>query len=427
MTKMTTFSSEQLNFFKFSTVVLDEFPVALRQVFVYMWDNQVAPTPGFQKWDDSPLVRNMFLSKEGGKTKYVPTSKSYMEWDCTGLFEATLFAQSFAMPDGRGGFGTLSKLFVKPRRLSSGTFHPSVKSPSGKQSETFALALDQLRLLRNSLCHQISTQKIVKATFDRYILLAKDAFSALGQSSTKIDDIGKLGENDFPTARLQQLEQELRREKFKQIEDNLDRIESQVNDARSDVRDVKTGVTDVRTNVDDVRSDVKDVRTGVTGIKTKVEDVVSDVKDVKTEVKDVKTKVEDVGSKVKDVKTRVADVKTKVEDVGSDVKDMKTGVTGVKTKVEDVGSDVKDVKTGVTDVKTKVEDIGSDVKKVKANFDDLKQAMQAGISKGMVTPSVCIRFVKHSCTCKLCVSDRLRLSTNKYCGFCFRHLSQTSE
>ena len=43
---MTSFTPEQLNFFKFSSVVLDEFPVALRQVFVYMWDNQVAPTMG---------------------------------------------------------------------------------------------------------------------------------------------------------------------------------------------------------------------------------------------------------------------------------------------------------------------------------------------------------------------------------------------
>ena len=31
---MALFSSEQLNFFKFSAVVLDEFPVALRNVFV---------------------------------------------------------------------------------------------------------------------------------------------------------------------------------------------------------------------------------------------------------------------------------------------------------------------------------------------------------------------------------------------------------
>ena len=87
---MTTFSSDQLNFFKFSTVVIDEFPVALRKVFEFLWNNQTAPPPGFQLWDDSPLVRNLFLNKEsrpGRRKLNVPTSKSFMEWDCTALFE----------------------------------------------------------------------------------------------------------------------------------------------------------------------------------------------------------------------------------------------------------------------------------------------------------------------------------------------------
>ena len=254
---MATFSLEQLNFFKFSSVVLDEFPITLRSVFVHMWDNQVAPTPGFQKWDDSPLVRNMFLSKEGGKTKYVPTSKSYHEWDCTALFEATLYAQSFAMPDGSGLLATLDKLYVKPRRLPSGTFHPVILSPSGNQAETFALALNQLRLLRNTLCHQTSTQKIDKTTFDHYTQLAKDAFAALGQDTTRIDEIGKLDEEDFPTSKLQKLEEELRRErgaaiKFKQISDHLVQIESQIKTVGSDVKNgsnrgaVKSGRSRVR-------------------------------------------------------------------------------------------------------------------------------------------------------------------------------------
>ena len=271
---MTTFSPEQLNFFKFSSVLLDEFPVALRQVFMYMWDNQVAPTPGFKKWDDSALVRNMFLKKEGGKTKYVPTNKSFTEWDCTALFEATLFAQSFAMPDGKGGFGTLHKLYVKPRRLLPERFHHSVISHSGNQAETLVLALDQLRLLRNTLCHPINTQKLDKAAFNNYIQLAKDAVVALGQSATKIDDIGKLGEKDFPTPRVQQLEEELRREKFKQIEDNLDEIASQVKDLGSDVNDVMTKVDELGT----------DFKTAVTDMKTEVIEVGSDVKTTAADV-----------------------------------------------------------------------------------------------------------------------------------------------
>ena len=319
-----------------------------------MWDNQVAPTPGFQKWDDSPLVRNMFLSKEGGKTKYVPTSKSYHEWDCTALFEATLYAQSFAIPDGSGGLSTLNKLYVKPRHLLSGTFHPVVSIP-GNEAETFALALDQLRLLRNALCHQTSTQKIDKTTFDYYIKLAREALAALKQDTTRIDEIGKLEEEDFPTARLQKLEEELKKEKdvdikFKQINDHLNQIECQIKTVRSDV---KTSVTDVQTKVEEVRSDVK---TALTDMQTKVEEVGLDVK---TAVTDVQTKVKEVKS---DVQTAVADVHTKVEEV-------KTAAAEVETKLENVESEVK--------IAT------SELAKIKANVDDVKQAVQSGITKGM--------------------------------------------
>ncbi|KAL9975962.1 hypothetical protein ACROYT_G013188 [Oculina patagonica] len=304
-----------------------------------MWDNRVATTPGVAKWDDSVTVLNLFLGKEGGVKKVPTLNKSFKEWDCTALFKATLFAQTFSMPDGTGGFSTLDRLYVRPRGLSTGRFHHSVISLTGNTAETFALALDQLRLLRNTLCHQINTQKIDKATFDHNILLAKDAFNALGQDTTRIDDIGKLGEEDFPTERLQQVEDELKREKdaavkFKQIDDHLVNIESQVEDVGSDVKDVKSDVTVVKTQVDDVGSDVKDVKSDVTDVKTQVDDVGSDVKDVKSDVADVKTQVDDVGSDVKDVKSDVTDLKKKVEDVVSDVKDVKSVLKELKADMK---------------------------------------------------------------------------------------------
>ena len=389
---MPTFSLEQLNFFKFSSVVVDEFPITLRRVFVHMWDNQVAPTPGFQKWDDSPLVRNMFLSKESGKTKHVPTTKSYYEWDCTALFEATLFAQSFAMPDGSGGFATLDKLYVKPRRLPSGTFHPVILSPSGNQAETFALALNQLRLLRNTLCHQRSTQKIDKTTFDHYIQLAKDAFAALGQDTTRIDEIGKLDEEDFPISRLQKLEEELRREKdaaikFKQISDHLVQIESQIKTVGSDV---KTAATEVQVKVEEVASDVKMT---VAKVQNKWEEVGSDVK---TAITDMKSEMEQVGS---DVTTAVTDVEKKVEEVASD---MITAARDVRTKVEEVRSDVEKEVTAVkiqlenvgSDIMAKVEHVGLELAKVKTNVHDVKQAVQAGITKGRSSKACFYQYAK---------------------------------
>ena len=360
---MSTFSSEQLNLFKFASVILDEFPTALRHVFVYLWDSKVAPTPSFKAWDDSLLVRNMFLSKEGGKTKSVPTNKSYEEWDCTALFEATLYAQSFAVPGpGRKG-KTLADLYLKGHRLPRGVFHASVTSTSGNNDETIALALDQLRLLRNSLCHNHSS-KIDKKTFDQYIQLSKDALAALGQSFTRIDDIGKLAEVDFPTARVQQLEQELRREKLRAIEDVIHQIDDQVKDG---LANVSSEVTDLKKEVKDFRSCVKDVRAEVLDTRTKVENVESVVKNVRTGVENVKTTAEDVMTHVKDVKKGLEDVKTSVEDVELNMNEVKTEVIGVNRNMEDVCSDLTEVKTGLADVETKLDQL-------KASVDDITPA-----------------------------------------------------
>ena len=207
------FSDEQLNFFKFATLVLNEFPKALRQAFKTMWDNTYGHRPGFQLWDDSTAVRNMFDSEEAksGKKTKVPVLQSYNEWDCTNLFQATIFARSFASPASTGSSTTLSDSYVKPRAVPYGSFHASVVSPSGNVAETFALAIDQLRLLRNSLCHSTSS-KMDKATFDQRVNCAKDAFQALGVPTAPIDALSSLTESDFPTNKIRQLQKSIKEE-----------------------------------------------------------------------------------------------------------------------------------------------------------------------------------------------------------------------
>ena len=199
------FTNEQLNYFKFATIVQDEFPITLRQTFKSMWDNTFGYRPGYQLWDNSTVVRNLFLAEEGGKTK-VPTHISYEEWDCTALFQATIYARSFATPDSKGHYNTLGELYVKHHKVPLGKFHPSVVSPSGNTAETFALAIDQLRLLRNSLCHSDKSE-IDKPTFDQYVQLTKEAFKALGVTTDPIDAIGGLTESDFPTKEVHKLEE----------------------------------------------------------------------------------------------------------------------------------------------------------------------------------------------------------------------------
>ena len=235
------FSNEELNFLKFAAIVFDEFPKAIRQTFVTMWDNKIAVLPGYQLWDDSPAVRNMFLGAEGGKTD-IPTNSSIDSWDCTALFKALIYAKTFALP---GTKRTLAESYIKGRKPKLSSFHPTVISPSGNQDETLALAIDQLRLLRNRLCHS-AERKMDKLSFDHCVNLAKDAFAALGVNTTSIDVIGRLTESDFPTKKVDKLNKSIQkglkaRNLFLQGEviDKFVDLEDLVNQLSETVREVK--------------------------------------------------------------------------------------------------------------------------------------------------------------------------------------------
>ena len=197
------YREDQLNFLKFTDIVTNDFPKALRQTFRLMWDRKFGPV----LWDDSEAVRKLFRAKEGGTAK-VPTHQSYEEWDCTALFQATIFAQSFALPDStsRTGYKTLSDMYVKPVGLARGDFHASVVSSSGDYYETVALAIDQLRLLRNSVCHPVKGE-MSKRTLNQHLQRVKDAFKALGLKTDKIDAISS--ESGFFTSEVADLERKI--------------------------------------------------------------------------------------------------------------------------------------------------------------------------------------------------------------------------
>ena len=235
------FSYEQLNFFKFSSLVLNEFPKVLQKTFKAMWNNIYGSRPGFQLWDDSAAVRNLFATAEGGKTK-VPIHQSYNDWDCTSLFQATIFARSFASSASAGSITTLSDLYVKPRAIPHGSFHASVLSPGGNNEETFALAVDQLRLLWNSLCYS-TISEMDKATFDQRVNYAKDAFKALGVSTVTIDAVGGLTESDFPKNEVRGLEMKLRDETRAYIR-FLEEVSSDINEIKAILHSIKQAKKD---------------------------------------------------------------------------------------------------------------------------------------------------------------------------------------
>ena len=197
------YRDDQVNFLKFTAIVTNHIPKALRQTFRVMWDRKFGAG---QLWDDSEAVRKLFKAKEGGTTK-VLTDQSYEEWDCTALFQATIFAHSFALPDRTGHYKTLYDLYVKPLGLPRGQFHASVTSSRGDDDETFALAIDQLRLLRNSFSHSAKGE-MTKATFNQYLQHVKDAFKALALKTDEVDDIGS--EDGLPTSEVAKLKRKIR-------------------------------------------------------------------------------------------------------------------------------------------------------------------------------------------------------------------------
>ncbi len=187
------FSEEKWNFLKFSALVFDEFPKVLRQIFITMWDSKIAVRPGFIPWDDSTKVRNMLLTSEGGKTD-IPTTKSIKEWDCTALFKATIYAKTFGVPSSERS--TLGDLYLKEVKLTPGSFHSSVQSATGNQDETYALAIDQLRLLKNTVLHSPKAE-IIQTDFDNYLQLVTNALTAVNVDTAFVNIIGQMSADDF--------------------------------------------------------------------------------------------------------------------------------------------------------------------------------------------------------------------------------------
>ena len=239
-----------MNFFKFASIVLNEFPEALRQVFVDMWDKRVAPHHSNQVWDDSVGVHNLLLNIEGPKTK-IPKNSSFQDWDCTALFQATLYAKTFALPDSKGNMKTLGELYLRNLKLVPGQFHSQVTSPSGDPNETIALAIDQLRLLRNTLCHS-SSSCVVKATFDDYVKYAKEAFTAVNLGTKSLETIGNLTESNFPTTQVEKLNEIIQKER----NDFYLFLQSKVNDNLEDIKETteetKTNVGEIKIKLDEV-------------------------------------------------------------------------------------------------------------------------------------------------------------------------------
>ena len=329
------FKNEQLNYFKFAFVVLHEFPKVLRQAFKTRWDT-LKHLHGFQPWDDSVTVRNLFLTTEGGSTK-VPTHLSYDDWDCTALFQATIFANSFSMPDGKGIDRILSDLFVKPLKLPPNDLHTSVISSTGNDNESFTLAIDQLRRLRNEVCHPPSPE-IPKATFDKYIQLTKDAFQVLGVSSSSVDTIGSLTDADFPIERVRKLEDEIKKELqakcaflIYQVENYLMGIRSDIAEANQERRnETERTVTEIKEEIEQLENQLQEqmkretlelketIRSNIEqSNQTREKDAASAAQDRKQEIQELRKQLELATLSIpqQEMSQRLAELTQKIDDI----------------------------------------------------------------------------------------------------------------
>ena len=347
------FKNEQLNYFKFAFVVLHEFPKVLRQAFKTRWDT-LKHLHGFQPWDDSVTVRNLFLTTEGGSTK-VPTHLSYDDWDCTALFQATIFANSFSMPDGKGIDRILSDLFVKPLKLPPNDLHTSVISSTGNDNESFTLAIDQLRRLRNEVCHPPSPE-IPKATFDKYIQLTKDAFQVLGVSSSSVDTIGSSTDADFPIERVRKLEDEIKKELQAecaflryQVENYLMGIRSDIAEANQERRnETERTVTEIKEEIEQLENQLQEqmkretlelketIRSNIEqSNQTREKDAASAAQDRKQEIQELRKQLELATLSIpqQEMSQRLAELTQKIDDILT--KTMKQGKIAAVVCVKD--------------------------------------------------------------------------------------------
>lgn len=186
-----------------------------------------------------------------------------------------------------------TNLYVKPRRLPHGSFHASVISPGGNNAETFALAIDQLRLLRNVFGHS-SSSKMDKPTFDQHIQYTKDAIGALGVTTDPVDAVGSLTEADFPTQRVRTLEDEIRKE-----------LEAESEFLKEDVKDELVGI----------RSDIAQLN------QERKEDVTRAARDRREEIQELKNQLrEDLRKEHQAQRTTLKEeLKDDLTRIGSDI------------------------------------------------------------------------------------------------------------
>lgn len=242
------FSPERLSFFKLATV-------------------------GTPMYDDPETVKNNVLEKKGDEIGVAPTlNMSYEECPTANStisapVKATHSDQTFAMQDGTED--EYSGILNESRYIRVKSIYSPLRSSllSFRDTDDSKKALLEICQFVYVLFLLSSTQNIDNDTFDGHMQLTKDAFTALGQDTTRIDEIGKLFGEDFPPARIHTLKEKLKRGKgaavkFKQI-DKIAVLERKLADVESGVKYVQTEFTHVMTSMEGLLLEMKAIKADI--------------------------------------------------------------------------------------------------------------------------------------------------------------------
>ena len=196
-----TFTDNQIKHFRVNAIISDVIADGLRAYFVRKWNDEYGVK--YREWDDSKLVRQQFAILENKPLE--PLTPPVREWDPTALFAATLRSKCFQVEDPRDGkFKSLSKLYVP--MLPDGTFHTDYIKRGEPDLKVEAIAVDQLRLLRNRVFHSTSTQMIGDTEYTNYIDLVKETFNALKLDVSPVDQISSMPlESRLPSNEVEKL------------------------------------------------------------------------------------------------------------------------------------------------------------------------------------------------------------------------------
>ncbi|XP_022791407.1 uncharacterized protein LOC111330747 [Stylophora pistillata] len=189
------FSPEQLFFFKLVAILIH-----LKEV-VQSWKRKSNHSKTSQDIDSAKVVGDTSPTRNEVREGLCNgTCESCQERNLTGLFEA--FPKEKVNDDE-------SLLELPVEATADGKLYDSVQTPSKSLDERVDMAERQVYLLREKVCFEVKAEMIEKNTFDFCIERTKHVLDALEEDTSRIDNIVEMGEEDFPTKKVNLLRKKL--------------------------------------------------------------------------------------------------------------------------------------------------------------------------------------------------------------------------